>query len=106
MGHIGPPATHIPVSQRWPAAHARPHAPQLRASICVLVHIPPQFVVPAGHVTMIATHAPAAHISVAAHARPHIPQCARVVAVSTHAPAHAVSPIGHGAIVHAPDWQV
>jgi hypothetical protein len=52
----------------------RPQPPQLRASMFVLVHIPPQFVVPIGHTSISGTHAPAMHISLTAHARPHIPQ--------------------------------
>jgi hypothetical protein len=65
---------HVPLLHSWPAAHARPQAPQLRASMLVLVHSPPQLVVPIGHTTISATHAPALHISPAAHARPQAPQ--------------------------------
>ena len=69
-GHSLPPVgqPHLPALQNSPAAHGVPHAPQLRGSLDVSVHRPPQIV------PLVQVHAPETHVSTALHPRTHDPQ--------------------------------
>lgn len=49
---------HTPIRHVCPSGHTLPHAPQLLGSSCVLVHNPPQFVVPIGHMIIELAHIP------------------------------------------------
>jgi hypothetical protein len=63
---------HALAEHTWPAAHARPHAPQLLPSIVVSTHAAPHRVCPAGQP---GPQRPSAQLGLApAHAAPHIPQ--------------------------------
>jgi hypothetical protein len=89
-------AMHVPLLQLAPAAHARPHIPQLVALVLRLVSqplaaLPSQSPKPA---LQLSPHAPAAHVAVAlapaAHILPHIPQFAALVRRSISQPLTAL----------------
>jgi hypothetical protein len=61
---------HLPAWQVWPPAQALPQAPQLEASVCVLVQTPPQAVRPEAQ----AWHLPAWQVWPAAQTLPQAPQ--------------------------------
>ena len=77
----------LPAVQSWPAAHARPHAPQLVRLAAVLTShplaaAPSQLAKPGLHAATV--QAPAAHPATASgseHTRPHAPQLAGSSAV-------------------------
>jgi hypothetical protein len=63
-GHAHAPELHV-----WPAPHARPHAPQLFVSFCVLAQPFLHAVSPPVH-----EHTPLMHGCPAPQALPHVPQ--------------------------------
>jgi hypothetical protein len=73
-----------------PAAQAFWHEPQFRASLSVLTHTPPQFVLPGGQ-----AHAPATHEVPPVQLTPQAPQFALSVWISTQAPLQVVWFGGH-----------
>jgi hypothetical protein len=78
--------TQWPPEQRWPAAHAIPHAPQFCGSVWVSVHVVPQgsgVVPPQFEVHVERAHRGAAPVQ----ATPHAPQLC--VSFGTHAPSHS-----------------
>lgn len=78
----------MPLVQLCPAEQARPHMPQLLASVWVVTQVPLQSVCPLGH--MRAMQVPAVQVCPAAQALPQAPQLAPSVWVFTHCPAHEV----------------
>ena len=83
--------THTPLAQACVPAHARPQAPQFRASLSVSTHARPHSVCPVGHVDV---HREATHAAVppvgGAQAVPHAPQFAVLVRVSVSHPLAAL----------------
>jgi hypothetical protein len=79
-------AAHVGVAFA-PAAHARPHAPQLVTLVVVLMHIPPQSIVGAAQVVM---HVPIEQFCPAGQALAQRPQLLRSVCVSTQAPPQVI----------------
>ena len=75
-------------------------SPQWSASLVVLMHCPPQFVVPPGQDTM---QAPPEQTSFCPQARPHCPQCWLLLERFTHCPPQAVKPALH-AMPQLPLW--
>ncbi len=71
MVPVGHSTMHDPAAQTWPTAQARPQAPQLRASVAVAVHTPPQRVWPEGQ-----AQAPVTHDDPPPQAAPQAPQLA------------------------------
>jgi hypothetical protein len=69
--------TQTPPVQVALAGQALPHTPQLRLSVCVLVHVLPQTVLGAAQ-----THVPAEHVFPFVHAFPHAPQLLESVSMS------------------------
>jgi hypothetical protein len=65
----------------WPAAQARPHAPQWAASVSGLTHTPLQSVRPAGQ-----AQAPAVQVAPPLHAVPQAPQLSASVRRLTQRP--------------------
>lgn len=75
-----------------------PHRPQLRGSVCVLVHAPPHMTSPE-----VQPHTPPLHEAPGAHAALHAPQLFASVLVLVHVPLQTCSPEGQA---QAPAWQV
>lgn len=72
--HAAPPLhLHWPESHASPALHSKPHDPQLRASLLVLAHEPPQQVSVSPHalVPLPQRHAPPTQLSPTRHCLPH-----------------------------------
>jgi hypothetical protein len=91
------PKVHEPLEQISSLPHVRPHAPQLRTSVCNGAHVgaaPPcaQSVCP---VAQPGTHIAPWHRSPAMHVRPHAPQFPGSVLVLTQRSPHATEPSVH-----------
>jgi hypothetical protein len=92
----------LPPAQYCPGAQAVPHDPQWAGSFCVLVQMPPQFVIDVAHAT---SHRPATHDCPAGHALEHVPQFALSDCTFAHMPAHSICVDVHRA-VHTPETQL
>jgi hypothetical protein len=90
VDHVAGVPPHEPATHVSPVPQIIPHAPQFDGSVCVLTHVPPHDICPAGH-----PHTPALHTCVGGHTVLQPPQCIRSVCVFTHAPEHDVSPVLH-----------
>jgi hypothetical protein len=92
---------HMPALHVEPAPQRVPHMPQLRGSVCVLVHVvPPHIVMPVPH-----THTPETHDAPMPHARPHAPQLLASLETSAQPPFMqriAPAPHVHMPIAHVP----
>jgi hypothetical protein len=100
---VGQPAVHTPFTQVLAMPQWVPHAPQLRGSVSVSVHWPPQLVSPAPH-----THAPLVQVAPVPQAVPQAPQSKGSFSRSTHALLQLVSPLPQ-LVVQTPDehtWPV
>jgi len=71
--HEPPLQTCVPLSHNMPPIPAQP--PQFALSVCVLTHVPPQFVCPAPQ------HRPLLHVWPPVQVIPHPPQCVVLVCV-------------------------
>ena len=89
----------LPLTQLWPAAQARPHAPQFARLVRVSTHDPLQLVVPLGHPL---THAPFEQTSPAPQRFPHMPQFDALLARSTHADEQKIVSADSGYLVTTP----
>jgi hypothetical protein len=87
---------HIPAEHVWPAAHARPQAPQLLALLVVSTHAPPQLVCPAGHIIIEPWQRPFVHVWPAEQTVPHAPQFMSSVKTLVQTPLQRVSPPPQG----------
>ncbi len=108
------PVTHVAVVFGVPSpGHMRPHAPQLRGSLCncasqPFTALPSQFAKPA--LQAARSHAPAAQRPTpfaGAHARPHAPQFAVLLVGSVSqpfegSPSQFANPVVHAPITHDP----
>ena len=80
---------HVPRVQTWPAAHARPQAPQLAPSLLTSTHLPAHAMVGARH-----TQTPSAHAEPVPQTTPHAPQFDVSLSTETHAPPQSTKPAG------------
>ena len=109
-------AVHTPSEHTWPAAHARPHAPQFARSVPVFVSHPSTDVAlqsawPSWH--RATSQLPATHVAVAfatAQLRPHAPQFASALVVSVShplsaRPSQSPRPASQRSTAHAPAEQ-
>jgi hypothetical protein len=82
-----PMQRHMPPEHAEPTGHEVPHAPQLRESVIVSTHVPPQLVIVPAHID---AHVPATHTGVVPlHTVEQLPQCCALLVTSMHVEPHS-----------------